>query len=214
MDCRAFVVQHISSISSHGAAITAILLLRFSFDPLWGVKLQYIMHFPAVIVAAWLGGLGPGILTTLITAVATQYFWIEPTYSWRATDASELLGLLVFVAVGVVISALNDAWRSGAAALSDSEDRLRVTLTSIGDAIITTDERGRVTRLNPVAEQLTGWSAEEATAKPLPEVLVILNEEIVSQRRTRWTSSWRLASSQAWQTTRSLWPGTAVRSDR
>ena len=158
------------------AAITAIVL-RLSFDPLWGVKLPYITHFPAIMVAAWLGGLGPGILTTLITAAATQYFWIEPTNSWRVTETSELIGLLVFLAVGVVISALNDAWRSGATALSESEDRLRVTLTSIGDAIITTDERGCVTRLNPVAEQLTGWSAAEATAKPLHEVLVILNEE-------------------------------------
>ena len=38
------------------AAITAIVL-RFSFDPLWGVKLPYITHFPAIMVAAWLGGL-------------------------------------------------------------------------------------------------------------------------------------------------------------
>lgn len=56
-----------------------------------------------------------------------------------------------------------------------SENNLRITLNSIGDAVITTDTDGRITRMNPMAEQLTGWSADEAVGIPLPEVFHIIN---------------------------------------
>ena len=56
-------------------------------------------------------------------------------------------------------------------------ERLRVTLGSIGDAVIATDTDSRVSYLNPVAEQLTGWSSNEATGHPLTEVMQIVHEE-------------------------------------
>jgi PAS domain S-box-containing protein len=51
------------------------------------------------------------------------------------------------------------------------------TLASIGDGVITADVDGNVTLLNPVAEQLTGWSSDEAKGHPLPEVFNIINED-------------------------------------
>jgi len=63
------------------------------------------------------------------------------------------------------------------AALSRQEAELRATLYSIGDAVISTDMEGRVTRMNPVAERLTGWSEAEAVGRPLDEVFRIINEE-------------------------------------
>jgi PAS domain S-box-containing protein len=53
----------------------------------------------------------------------------------------------------------------------------RVTLASIGDAVITTDTEGRVTFVNPVAESLTGWTLAEAVDQPLDAVFRIINEE-------------------------------------
>jgi PAS domain S-box-containing protein len=53
----------------------------------------------------------------------------------------------------------------------------RVTLASIGDAVIATDILGRVTFLNSVAESLTGWTLEDATGQPLDPVFRIINEE-------------------------------------
>lgn len=57
------------------------------------------------------------------------------------------------------------------------QERLRVTLASIGDAVISTDSEGRVTFLNPVAESLTGWTTAEASGVSLSEVFRIVNEE-------------------------------------
>src|SRR5262249_39653091 len=62
-------------------------------------------------------------------------------------------------------------------ALRQQREWLRVTLVSIGDAVITTDIQGRVTFLNPVAESLTGWSQEQAQGQPLEAVFPILHEQ-------------------------------------
>jgi len=59
--------------------------------------------------------------------------------------------------------------------LSEREQDLAVTLNSIGDAVIVTDINGRITRMNPVAEKLTGWAFEEASDKPIENVLPIIN---------------------------------------
>ena len=62
-------------------------------------------------------------------------------------------------------------------ALRTSEENLAVTLQSIGDAVLATDVAGRVTRLNAVAEALTGWTAAEAAGRPVGEIFNIINLE-------------------------------------
>ncbi|WP_115864103.1 GAF domain-containing protein [Halorussus litoreus] len=61
--------------------------------------------------------------------------------------------------------------------LQRREGNLQRVLESIGDAVITTDVDGAVTRMNEVAEDLTGWDADEARGQPLPEVFEILNQD-------------------------------------
>jgi PAS domain S-box-containing protein len=63
-----------------------------------------------------------------------------------------------------------------AAAIWAEREQLRVTLHSIGDAVIATDSEGRVTLLNPVAEELTGWAGADAAGQSLETVFPILNE--------------------------------------
>ena len=60
-------------------------------------------------------------------------------------------------------------------ALFEERERAQVTLNSIGDAVVSTDVSGRVTYLNVVAEDLTGWSQHEAAGHPLEEVLQIID---------------------------------------
>ncbi|MDS7595411.1 ATP-binding protein [Agrobacterium tumefaciens] len=61
--------------------------------------------------------------------------------------------------------------------LRESERRYATTLSSIGDAVIATDELGKITFMNPVAEALTKWSLAEATGRPVVEIFRIINED-------------------------------------
>ncbi len=61
--------------------------------------------------------------------------------------------------------------------LADGEERLSVTLNSIGDGVMTTDANAHVVRLNPVAERLTGWTSPEAAGRPVDEVFHIVNKD-------------------------------------
>ncbi len=61
--------------------------------------------------------------------------------------------------------------------IEQSREWLRITLTSIGDAVMTCDADGRVTFLNPVAEALTGWKTEEVLAQPIQSVFRVVSED-------------------------------------
>ena len=60
--------------------------------------------------------------------------------------------------------------------LARENERLQVTLASIGDGVIRTDAEGNIDYLNPVAERLTGWSEEEALGRPVLEVFQVVDE--------------------------------------
>jgi diguanylate cyclase (GGDEF)-like protein/PAS domain S-box-containing protein len=63
------------------------------------------------------------------------------------------------------------------AQLTEQHELLRITLQSIGDAVITTDAIGLLVWLNPVAERLTGWATQEARGRPLSQVFHTVSEE-------------------------------------
>ncbi|HEY7352208.1 MAG TPA: ATP-binding protein, partial [Terriglobales bacterium] len=101
-----------------------------------------------------------------------------------------LLGLLVVLALTLLnetrsnLHAVNTEYadiledlRKRSAELSESRERLEVTLRSIGDAVIVTDAEGKVTFLNRVAEQLTQYPLKNALGLHLDDVFRIVNEE-------------------------------------
>ena len=73
--------------------------------------------------------------------------------------------------------ATNQQLQQASLASQISEEKLAVTLHSIGDAVIATDGTGRVTLMNPVAERLTGWAEAAAAGRPVDEIFHIINQE-------------------------------------
>ncbi len=71
----------------------------------------------------------------------------------------------------------DDAMLRLSAELAQQHELMRVTLQSIGDAVITTNADGLVSWLNPVAERMTGWLSSESIGRPLLQVFHIINEE-------------------------------------
>jgi PAS domain S-box-containing protein len=118
-----------------------------------------------------------------MTAAEEAHLHERLTAIETSTDKTVLslgLGLTISVAVLLVVFVLlrreiHTRTRL-AMALRRSEESQRVTLQSIGDGVLATDTAGRVTLMNPVAEQLTGWSLAEARGRPVEEVFNIISE--------------------------------------
>ncbi|MGM0613588.1 MAG: PAS domain-containing protein, partial [Bacteroidota bacterium] len=79
----------------------------------------------------------------------------------------------VFRSVGIVQDVTKQ--REIENALRESRENLRITINSIGDAVIATDTKGHITRMNPVAEELTGWSSIDAENQHIEKVFNIVN---------------------------------------
>lgn len=114
----------------------------------------------------------------------------ERTYR-TALMSGLLSGVMAVVGVVAFIWLLRRhllAQATAAAQHAEQSERLRTTLASIGDAVITTDTGGRITNMNAVAEALTGWTREEGIGQPLDAVFRIVHENtrhIVQNPATR-----------------------------
>jgi PAS domain S-box-containing protein len=176
------------------AAIVLALLLRQAMQHYLGAGLPpYATFFPVVMVVAVVAGFRAGLLVTLVAALLTDYWILPPTGRFAIERTVDLIGLVMFVGVGIGMSVFAEvfrrtrlraavyerelALRESEAALHRSRERLRVTLSSIGDAVMSCDGKGRITFINPKAEELTGWKTEDASGKPIEEVLQVVDED-------------------------------------
>ena len=98
---------------------------------------------------------------------------IYQTYKVFIWITTALLALLVISVVFLIIDTMKRRFTEKA--LRRSQRNLQVTLQSIGDAVITTDDNGLVTNMNAIAENLTGWKLADAAGKLLDEVLNIID---------------------------------------
>src|ERR1700685_2716811 len=93
----------------YGVAIlvtAATLALRWPLWRLLGNQAPHIMFFPAVMISAYYGGLGPGLAATLLSAIAAQCFLADSQISFHVGNVHNGVALAMFVLVGVVISGL------------------------------------------------------------------------------------------------------------
>jgi PAS domain S-box-containing protein len=156
--------------------LAAAILLRWLLDRVMGDSLPLVTLFGAVAAAVWVGGYLTASVITILGYAACNYLFIAPRGAF-AFDAESLVGLTAYLFTSALIIAIGEAMRRAQARASARGEVLRVTLGSIGDAVITTDIEGRVTYLNRVAESLTGWSHQDALEQPLAEVFRIINED-------------------------------------
>jgi PAS domain S-box-containing protein len=122
------------------------------------------------------GGLKPGLLTTAIGVVLATYFFVAPRGSIIPTDFGDFLGLILFVTISSFISIVCGRLIEARKHESALRTLFQQTLVSIGDGLISVDTGQCVRLMNPVAEQLTGWTQSEAHGRHISEVFQIVKE--------------------------------------
>ncbi len=162
-------------------AVGLALALKLLLDPLTEGESPFLLFFGAVIVGAWFGGLGPGLLATTLAALASDYFFLPPTYSFLIDDVGEGLRLAVFLLEGSFISLLVATMRSARRqaeartlqsqrdqeALRESEERYRVVAETASDGIVVIDEDSHILFVNGAAEKIFGHTSEEMLGERL-----------------------------------------------
>ncbi len=115
-----------SRLARYAVAVMAVLLslgLRIAVQPLVGDGIPFIAFAPAVMVSAFVGGLGPGLFSTVFGALVAHYFFLEPRFS-LAVNGRDTAEITVFLLVGIAISWLTEKQIRAERLLRHSEGRL------------------------------------------------------------------------------------------
>src|SRR6266446_6131526 len=187
------------TLARYAAAVSATaiaLALRAAATPLWGVALPFIFFYPAIMLSAWLGWFGPGVVTTFLCAAAAVSPSLSPGSGLRADNLADATALLVFMGNGLLISGLTGALRLARARLAaqvreleaDTEAlehgemaqaRLAAIVQSSDDAIVSKTLDGEIMSWNAAATRMFGYAPEEVIGRSITIIIPKdrLNEE-------------------------------------
>jgi two-component system sensor kinase FixL len=151
--------------------VLASLLFRPVLQRWLGASGPYLQFFPAILVASWYGGFGPGLAATLASGAAA-FLVVVPASSPSAPSSEDLVSLGLFVLTGTGIAWFNHRARVAEAARHDEAtlgagraQELDTILNTAVDGIIVIDDRGRIESFNRGAERLFGYAREEVIGR-------------------------------------------------
>src|SRR5215204_6288501 len=171
-------IKHTSLLLRYGVAVLAVgmaFLVKLLLDPLIVQETPFLLVFGAIMISAWYGGLGPGLLATVAVGLATAYFFLQPTSSFSGFSL-ETVPLLAFFLEGTLVCLLVEALRAARSRaegstleaerqrehLRKNEEHFRSLVEGMRNyAIFTLDPQGCAASWNAGAERLEGYNSEE-----------------------------------------------------
>jgi two-component system sensor histidine kinase/response regulator len=181
--------------AGYGLAVAALAfgwLLRLGLTAWVGEGLPtYITYYPAVMLVALGGGLGPGLVTTLLFAASVDYFLLAPVGQFTVTNLRDLVGLCLFITMGTLMSAVAELYRrsrSRAAAYAleislrterehaaqiqlERETNYRLLVDQAPDGFFLADATGRYLDVNSVGAQMLGYTRDEILSLNIADVV-------------------------------------------
>ncbi len=165
-----------------GVALAAVAV-RLVLDPVLEDRVPYLVPIAAMFVLVVIVRPAPFLAGAAVAWLATWFLFVPPRYTFSVAGVTERTQLvtaaIVFLVAGFTTWLSHRAQARTLYSLlraDQNREALRVTLASIGDAVITTDTAGRITSMNAAAQQVSGWRADEALGRPLDDVFRIVDE--------------------------------------
>lgn len=149
---------------------------KYVLSPTFGTETPFLLGDFAIVISALVGGFGPGFLSTLLTLFLANYFFLNPNFilpqgikNWQQVLAYAMQGLIISYFLGWL--------RRGRELINEQGESYRVTLSSVGDGVIAADIRNRITFMNKLAEEITGWAFDKAEGKRLSDVFKLAGQK-------------------------------------
>lgn len=166
-----------SAALGYGLALgtCALTIIGAAILQYYSIKINLVVPVVlALLIPAWYGGRGPGLLVGILFEAITIFSKpIPPPNVSIGQFIVEHVSVLLFYALLVtLVSSRRDTENR----LRAKRELLQVTLSSIGDAVIATNLDGKINFMNPTAEALTGWTIDGARNRPLADIFKIINE--------------------------------------
>ncbi len=161
--------------------VAAFLLARLTLQPWLGTSVPYLQFFPAIMLVAWLVGLGPGLLAVALSALAAVYFFLAPVHSFAIATLAERVSLPLFAGVAIAVVLLTESLRRSerasreAAATATARAR---ELDAVFDAIpdgVWVGRDNRISHINSAAVAMLGAASAEDLHLEVPELAARLD---------------------------------------
>ena len=185
------------SIALLAPAIT--LLVRWPLEVVLGDRVLYMAFIPAILIVAYVGGLWPGLITTVLSALAATYFLVTPFHSLEITTAPNAVALSLLVLIGTIISVLSESLHrtrhrllanerrrseealreAEAESLRKSEQRFRTFVDHATDAFFLQDHNYVFLDVNRQACESLGYTRDELIGMTPADIDPNVTPEIV-----------------------------------
>jgi PAS domain S-box-containing protein len=157
---RSFLLRHGISVLTVAIALLFTLLLWPLIKPI-----SPPLFLAAIVISAWYGGMRQGLLATLLSIVAIDYFLVNPVHTFFVYDQwADTAQLIVLLLEGPLFSWLSSRLRS-------QLDFNAAVTNSLAEGVLVVDRDGRAIFMNPAAERLLGWETEELRDKKVHDVI-------------------------------------------
>jgi len=164
-------------------ATAAVILVKFVSGRTLGPDSPFLLLLLAPLLSAWYGGVGPGLVATVLSAAATAYFFVEPG-SWFGMGGSAWLRVGAFAVEGMAISVVAAGRDRAQRALLAANQRAGEILESITDAFAALDAGFRFTYVNAAAQAGLGMPSAELIGKQVWDLYPYLRgTEVEAQGR-------------------------------
>src|ERR1017187_8817904 len=148
-------------------AVTAAALVRYRLDVALGFTHPFLLFCPTIMLIALLGGFGPGMFATLLSAVIAAYLFMEPLNSFVVRHPRDIVGLVLFGVIGVAISGMGDLFRRRAKRLQEFEKAME----GLEEMIVVVDRDYWCVIANRAYLKNRGMNKEDLIGRRISEVL-------------------------------------------
>jgi PAS domain S-box-containing protein len=183
-----------SLLARYAVAIVCValaILVKWMLGSQLGDRAPYITYFLGVIVAAYFGGLGPGLLATFLSVIVIVYLWSQPIHALAVSNSQDWAGISRFLLVGVTISVFSGALHSArrkaednARSVIEQQSRYRNIVETASEGIWIIDGQARTTFVNARLAEMFGYSPDEMLGSE-PYDFIFEEEQQAARERFR-----------------------------